>query len=157
VPEGDNRLDLLEAAISRVWQHKGLHAAPRVLREAGVGMETANAWCISRVALFDEYRGEARSRRSRTGTVCRRGARAGLRTLHRGGYLRREPDGELRLTTLGQAEYDRIAAAWRDWISSELGDWDNVKDAEFEQALSQVAREIVMEDADSVPTEAVRT
>jgi len=68
-----------------------------------------------------------------------------------------EPDGELRLTTLGQAEYDRIAAAWRDWISSELGDWDNVKDAEFEQALSQVAREIVMEDADSVPAEAVRT
>jgi EmrB/QacA subfamily drug resistance transporter len=157
VPEGDNRLDLLEAAISRVWQRKGPEAAPRILREAGVGMETAHAWCISRVALFDEFRGEARL----SAIANRYGVPPGVLepAFERcvvAGYLRREPDGELRLTTLGQAEYDRIAAAWRDWISSELGDWEDVDDAEFEQALSQVAREIVMEDAEPVGVSPVR-
>lgn len=148
VPEGDNRLDLLEAAISRIWSRKGLEAAPRVLREAGVGMETANAWCLSRVALFDEYRGEARL----SAIANRYGVPPGVLepAFERcivAGYLQRTPDGELRMTTRGIAEYDRISAAWRDWIASELGDWKDLDDAEFEQALAQVAREFVMEDS----------
>jgi EmrB/QacA subfamily drug resistance transporter len=148
MPEAEDRVDLLEAAISRVWRRKGLEMAPRVLREAGVGMEAAHAWCISRVALFDEYRGEARLE-----AIARRyGVPPGVlepafdRCIV-AGYLQRTPDGELRMTPRGLAEYDRIAAAWRDWLEAELADWKDIGDVEFEQALSQAAQKLVIEDS----------
>jgi EmrB/QacA subfamily drug resistance transporter len=153
VPESESRLDLLEAAISRVWQHKGLQVAPRLLREAGVGMETAHAWCLSRVALFDEYRGEARLEQ----IAKRYGVPFGVlepafdRCIV-AGYLRRDENGMLGMTPRGLAEYDRIAAAWRDWLAAELADWGTIGDAEFDRALNQAARQIVTDDSAEVLT-----
>ncbi|HCT80211.1 MAG TPA: MFS transporter [Micromonosporaceae bacterium] len=141
VPEGDNRVDLLEAAISRVWHDKGLEMAPQVFRDP------ANAWCLSRVALFDEYRGQAKLE----AIAKRYGVPPGVLEpafdrCVQAGYLMRE-DGELKLTPRGVAEYDRIAAAWRDWLESELADWGEIGDHEFEQALNQAARQLVTEDS----------
>jgi MFS family permease len=151
VPESESREDLLEAAISRVWQHKELQVAPRLLREAGVGMETANAWCLSRVALFDEYQGEARleqiARRYRVPPDVLEPA---FDRCVVAGYLRRDDTGTLRMTPRGLAEYDRISAAWRDWLAAELADWGTIGDAEFDRALDQAARQLVTGDTADV-------
>lgn len=141
VPESDNRVDLLEAAISRVWHDKGLEMAPQVFRDP------ANAWCLSRVALFDEYRGQAKLE----AIAKRYGVPPGVLEpafdrCVQAGYLRYEDD-ELKLTPRGLAEYDRISAAWRDWLASELADWGEIGDHEFEQAVNQAARQLVMEDS----------
>jgi hypothetical protein len=68
------------------------------------------------------------------------------------GYLRREPDGTLNMTPRGLAEYDRISAAWRDWLAAELADWGTIGDAEFELALNQAARQFVIEDSRPIRT-----
>ncbi len=59
------------------------------------------------------------------------------------GYLTYR-DGQLDLTTRGLAEFDRISAAWRDWLARELADWQDVGDDEFRRALDQAAREFVV-------------
>jgi hypothetical protein len=61
------------------------------------------------------------------------------------GYLRYD-GGDLKLTTRGLAEYDRIAAAWRDWLTSELSDWGEIDDDEFSSALRKVAEQFVTEE-----------
>jgi MFS family permease len=147
VPEGDNRHDLLEAAISRVWRRKGVEAAPGVLKAAGVPMDSANAWCLSRVALFAEYRGDTQL----TAIAQRYHLPPGVlkpafERCIQDGYLY-EDEGELKMTPRGLAEYDRISAAWRDWISSELSDWQDVGDEEFSQALDSAARQFVIEES----------
>jgi EmrB/QacA subfamily drug resistance transporter len=146
VPEGGNRDDLLEAAISRVWSRKGIAAAPGVLKAAGVPMDSANAWCLSRVALFDEFRGEAKLEAIAQRYHLPSGVlRPAFERCVKDGYLS-YAEGELTLTPRGLAEYDRIAAAWRDWISSELSDWNDIGDDEFSRALDAAARQFVIED-----------
>lgn len=147
VPESDNKQHLLEAAISRVWRSKGLTAAPGVLKAAGVGMDPAHAWCVSRVALYGEYQGKAR-----IDAISRHyGIPVGVlqpaftKCMHEG-YLTQD-SGELRLTPRGLAEYDRISAAWRDWLESELPDWHDVGDDKFERALKDAARQFVTDDS----------
>jgi EmrB/QacA subfamily drug resistance transporter len=146
VPEGDNREDMLEAAISRAWRRKGLAAAPSVLAAAGVHANPAHAWCLSRVALFSEYRGRARledigGHYGIPADVFR----PAFDQCIEAGYLRYD-GGDLKLTTRGLAEYDRISAAWRDWLASELSDWGEIGDEEFTSALRKVAEQFVSEE-----------
>ncbi len=139
VPEGDNRVDLLGGAIARVWRHKGLEMAPKVL-----SLDTANAWCLSRVALFSEYQGEARldAIAKRYG-VPPEVLRPAFERCAAAGYLS-ESGGQLDLTPRGLAEFDRISAAWRDWLARELSDWQDIGDDEFDRALDAAARELVV-------------
>ncbi len=146
VPEGDNREDLLEAAISRAWRRKGLAAAPEVLAKAGVRADTAVAWCLSRVALFAEYRSEATLEViARHYGIPAEVFRPAFDRCAEAGYLRYD-GGVLRLTPRGLAEYDRIAAAWRDWLESELADWGEIGDEEFSRAVGRVAQQFVSEE-----------
>ncbi|HEX6683332.1 MAG TPA: MDR family MFS transporter [Candidatus Limnocylindrales bacterium] len=146
VPEGDNREDLLERAISNVWQRKGLTEGAQVLRSAGLSIDPANAWCLSRVALFGEYRGQARLRAvAALYNVPASVLRPAFERCIAAGYLR-EVDGELSMTPRGVAEFDRIAAAWRDWLESELSGWEHIGDDEFDRAVDHAARQLLTED-----------
>lgn len=146
VPEGDNRVDLLRLAISKLWERKGMAEGARALRAAGVPIDPANAWCLSRVALFAEYRGEARLRAIADryhvpASVLRPAFQRSIAE----GYLQ-EVDGELSMTARGIAEFDRISAVWRDWLESELSGWEHIGDEEFDKALDQAARQLLSED-----------
>jgi MFS family permease len=144
VPEGDNRADLLERAISSVWRRKGLAMGPRILREAGLPIDPGNAWCLSRVALFSEYRGEARlSAIAQRYRVPADVLQPAFERCAAAGYLTYQ-DGRLDLTMRGLAEFDGISAAWRDWLARELSDWQDIGDDEFGRALDAAARELVV-------------
>jgi len=146
VPEGDNRVDLLKLAISKVWERKGMTEGAQVLRAAGLRIDPANAWCLSRVALFAEYRGEATLRAiADVYTVPASVLRPAFERCIADGYLQ-EVSGHLKMTLRGVAEFDRISAAWRDWLNSELSGWEHIGDAEFDTAVDQAARELLSED-----------
>ena len=146
VPEGDNRVDLLKLAISKVWERKGMTEGAQVLRAAGIRVDPADAWCLSRVALFSEYRGEATLRAiADLYTVPASVLRPAFERCMAEGYLQ-ELDGQLKMTPRGIGEFDRISAAWRDWLNSELSGWEHIGDEEFDQAVDQAARELLSED-----------
>ncbi|HZM75568.1 MAG TPA: MDR family MFS transporter [Candidatus Limnocylindrales bacterium] len=146
VPEGDNRVDLLKLAISKVWERKGMTEGAQVLRAAGLRIEPANAWCLSRVALFAEYRGPATLRAiADLYTVPASVLRPAFHAAITDGYLQ-EVNDELKMTPRGLAEFDRISAAWRDWLESELSGWEHIGDEEFDQAVDRAARELLSED-----------
>lgn len=146
VPEGDNRVDLLKLAISKVWERKGTTEGAQILRSAGIRTDPADAWCLSRVALFAEYRGRATLRAiADLYTVPASVLRPAFERCIAEGYLV-EADGELKMTPRGIGEFDRISAAWRDWLESELSGWEHIGDDEFDMAVDQAARELLSED-----------
>jgi EmrB/QacA subfamily drug resistance transporter len=150
VPEGDNRVDLLKRAISNVWQTKGMTSGAQALRAASLEIDPANAWCLSRVALFGEYRGQVRLETiAHTYLVPTSVLRPAFEQCIAAGYLV-ERDGDLIMTPRGAAAYDRISAAWRDWLESELTGWDHIGDEEFDRALDQAARQLLSEDVAKV-------
>jgi EmrB/QacA subfamily drug resistance transporter len=145
-PDDEHNEELLQRAISRVWERKGVAAAPAVLAGAGTHCDTAEAWALSRVALFTEHRGQA--------LIDEIAGHYSLppdvlwpvfqRCIEDG--LLYEVDGEVALTPTGNAEYELIAAAWRRWLTSELADWDSASDEQFNAAVSRAAREMVVDD-----------
>jgi hypothetical protein len=123
-----------------------LTAAPSVLAAAGVHANPAHAWCLSRVALFSEYRGRA----ALVDIAGHYGIpedvfRPAFDQCIEAGFVRYD-GGDLKLTPRGIAEYDRISAAWRDWLASELSDWGEIGDEEFSTALRKVAEQFVTEE-----------
>jgi hypothetical protein len=148
-PRSPDRIPILEKAISRIWRAKGSAAAPGIVAASGSALDTAEAWCVAHVALFDQHRGEARlSAIARShdlpeailAPTVRRCVEAGLLTLHGDG---------LTLTDDGRAEFDRLATAWGSWLHHELGDTPDtgMTDDEFRVALQTAAREMVTVDA----------
>ncbi len=157
MPESADRTEQLERAIATVWRQKGPMAAPGVLAGAGVDGGVGLAWCLARAVLFAEHYGQARV--ADIAAHHHLPAQVLWPVFQRcvaDGYLV-EAAGAVALTPRGTAEYDRIAAAWRQWLSGELSDWDDdTTDEEFERAVRQASRQLVFEDQPAAePSEAV--
>ena len=78
------------------------------------------------------------------------------------GYLTRSDDGVLELTERGQAEADKLVAAWKAWLMGELRDWLSVHEvtpaqaAEVEAALGRITPRLIREaEAGQAPVAAV--
>jgi hypothetical protein len=64
------------------------------------------------------------------------------------GYLRLDEDA-VALTPAGQAEIDRLAAAWRDWLDGRLEDWtcaDPDDRARLDRAMDSIASRLLEEE-----------
>jgi hypothetical protein len=67
------------------------------------------------------------------------------------GYLTQADDGTLELTGRGQAEADKLVAAWKAWLMGELRDWLAVHEvspaqaAEVEAALGRITLRLIRE------------
>jgi hypothetical protein len=67
------------------------------------------------------------------------------------GYLTRSDDGVLELTERGQAEADKLVAAWKAWLMGELRDWlaahevSPAQASEVEAALGRITLRLVRE------------
>lgn len=150
MPETADRSEQLERAIATVLRQKGQAVAPHVLASAGVDGGVGLAWCLSRVVLFAEHYGQARvSDIAAHYHVPAPVLWPAYRSCAERGYLA-ESAGAVTLTPRGTAEYDRIATAWRHWLSGELADWDDASDEDFELALRQASRELVFKDEPEV-------
>lgn len=79
---------------------------------------------------------------------------AGLAAVGYASFADGDASGVLRLTPAGQAEIDRPAAAWRQWLDGRLADWscaDPVDRARLGRAIDQIARRLLEEAEQAEP------
>ncbi|WP_306365596.1 MDR family MFS transporter [Nocardia sp. CC227C] len=150
VPDSPDRLVQLENAVARVI--RGLREdavpAPEIAAAAGSSLTRDEAWALGQVRLYERLRGVATlTDIARThwippeliAPVYERARRHGLVGL----------DGDrVTLTDAGRAEADRLKAAWRGWLDTQLVDWD-LSDAEdralLDRALDNIAATLLDE------------
>ena len=150
VPEAADADQQLQAAIARIVRHKGRTELPKVRQHSGAAFGASDGWSVGQVYL--------RHRLGRTTTIDE------IATLYHlppevldpafeaavaHGYLTKQ-DGHLDITEAGTIEVDKLAAAFKAWLASELADW-GPDDPELNRALGDLATQFVNQDPRDVP------
>ena len=124
MPDAQDSDGELERAIARVVMREGATAGPGVLAASETGLAPATAWCLAQVRIRERYAGPvdvaaiARAYRIPP-SVLRPAFDAAIAS----GFLR--DDGEhLSLTPRGEADYARLAEAWKRWLETKLPEQD---------------------------------
>ncbi|MFI6867852.1 MFS transporter [Nocardia sp. NPDC050406] len=150
VPDSPDRLVQLENAVGRVIRKLRDNALPdpEILAAAGSSLSRGEAWALGQIRIHERVRGAATvSEIARTHWVPPEVIAPVYERAERAGLL--EIDGErITLTAAGHAESDRIRAAWRNWLDTQLDDWD-LTDPEdralLDKALDNIAAKLLDE------------
>ncbi|WP_370419643.1 DHA2 family efflux MFS transporter permease subunit [Streptomyces sp. QH1-20] len=140
----------LERAVASVMSHaRGRPVSREILAESGSPLAPADAWTLGQIHWRHRILGGAslsavaaahRMPPEVLEPVFARTAEAG--------YARVDGD-RLSLTPAGEAEIERLSAAWRHWLDTRLEDWD-VTDpddrARLDRALNNMAERLLEED-----------
>ncbi|MGW2189675.1 DHA2 family efflux MFS transporter permease subunit [Streptomyces sp. NPDC001719] len=145
--EAERQLERAVASVMR--REQGPPVSRRVLAESGSPLGPAEAWTLGQIHWRLRVRGEATL--SSVALAHRMPPEvlepAFARTAG-AGYAFAEGD-RLFLTPAGEAEIERLGAAWRSWLSARLEDWD-VGDPEdralLDRALDAMAARLLEED-----------
>jgi EmrB/QacA subfamily drug resistance transporter len=164
VAEGtDNERQLANVVGQILRRDKGTSSA-WILNRSGSQLDPAAAWGVMGVFVGRLAFGTVRE----TDVEARIGVPAGvLRPFYTeqvtAGYMSRDDEGELTLTQRGQAEAEKITAAWRAWLMGELQGWLKAHEVSpeqtqlIEQAIGRIALRLVRETAaephDDVPAD----
>ncbi|MFI5914091.1 DHA2 family efflux MFS transporter permease subunit [Dactylosporangium sp. NPDC051541] len=152
-----DRVGRLERAISdTIRQTRGSDPGfiNRILTTAGGGLSPAQAWAVGQTHLHATVRGEANldaiARRHRMPREVLEPTFTGLADA---GLAHVDGD-TVHLTDAGQAQLDRVRAAWKAWLDTRLDDI-TLADAEdrvlLDQALSNIAVRLVDEQGERQP------
>ncbi|MGN2641295.1 MDR family MFS transporter [Nocardia takedensis] len=150
VPSSSDRLALLERSVSATLRRarRDGPVMPRMLADAGSGLSRGEAWAIGQVLLHDKFRGAATvDSIARAHRVPEEVIEPIFVRVIGGGFVEAE-DGLLRLTVAGQAEVDRVLAAWRHWLGARLDtvdDRDPADRALLDRALANIAAKVLEE------------
>ncbi|MFC0600304.1 MDR family MFS transporter [Streptomyces palmae] len=144
-PDADQQL---ERAVAGVIRRSPGPVGLRLIHETGSPIDPADAWALGQIHWRERLRGRARL--SEVAAAHRMPpevlAPAFARTTD-GGYARLDGD-HLTLTPAGQAEIDRLSAAWRAWLNEHLEDWnaaDPAHQARLDRALDRIATRLLEE------------
>lgn len=150
VPDSPDRVVQLENAVGRVIRklRENTLPDPGILAAAGSSLTKGEAWALGQIRMYERLRGEATvSEIARTHWIPPEVISPVYERAERDGLL--EIDGErITLTAAGRAENDRIRAAWRDWLDTQLDDWDLTDPADkalLDQALDNIATKLLDE------------
>src|SRR6202035_3602692 len=115
VPEGSDNEHQLANVVGQIMRRDNRSSLAGILASAGTTLDLATAWGLIGVFVREQAFGRPARETDVEATV---GVPPGvLRPFYRdivtAGYLTRDDDGVLALTGRGQAEVDRIVAAWR--------------------------------------------
>ncbi|MEC4015245.1 hypothetical protein [Streptomyces sp. H27-D2] len=135
--DDDRQLERAVAAVMRTARKTAPEpVSRRILAESGSALTPGDAWALGQI----HWRG-----RLQDGATLNSIAHAHRRPpdvlepafarTTAAGYARLDGD-RISLTPAGQAEIDRLAAAWRNWLGEHLDDWD-VTDAEDREGLDR--------------------
>jgi hypothetical protein len=144
----------LERALAKLLRRERRQMNAAVL--ATSPLDEAEAWCVVRVRMAERRLGAA----SVAGIADAVGVPA--KVLQPAfdhataiGYLEERRDG-LHLTEAGEHEFGTLAAAWQDWVTERLADWNPGAEIDLPAAMARLARQLFDEQpTDPVPVGAV--
>jgi EmrB/QacA subfamily drug resistance transporter len=135
VPEGSDNEHQLTNVVGQILRRDKGSSLTEILASSGSRLDTAAAWGVMGVFIYQKaFGGMLRE----SDVEVRVGVPAGVltpfyREIAAAGYLTRDGDGVLALTGSGQAEADKITAAWRAWLMGELSGWLTAHEIDPEQ------------------------
>jgi len=139
----------LELEISRVMRKADRPVKLRVLADSGSALTPGQAWMVGQVYWRGRSGdGVTLSAVARAHRVPPEVLRPAFANTAAAGYLRLDDDS-LSLTPAGQAELDRLAAAWRNWLDGRLEDWtctDPDDRARLDRAMDMIAARLLEEE-----------
>lgn len=144
----------LERALAKLLRRERRQMSAAVL--ATSPLDEAEAWCVVKVRMAERRLGAA----SVAGIADAVGVPA--KVLQPAfdhataiGYLEERRDG-LHLTEAGEHEFGTLAAAWQDWVTERLADWNPGAEIDLPAAMARLARQLFDEQpTDPVPVGAV--
>ncbi|MET9290495.1 DHA2 family efflux MFS transporter permease subunit [Streptomyces sp. NPDC003077] len=139
----------LERAVARVMQHAKDPVSQEILATSGSPLTPGQAWALGQIHWRTRLKGGASvSAIARAHRMPQEVLEPAFRNVTDTGYAR---DGErLTLTPAGDAEIDRLTAAWRHWLDGQLEGWraDDPEDhARLDRALDSLATRLLDEGA----------
>jgi DNA-binding MarR family transcriptional regulator len=156
VPEGSDNEHQLANMVGQILRRDQRSSLAEILAQSGSVLDIASVWGVLGVYLRQQALGQPTRVSDAEDRV---GVPAGVlepffREVIAAGYLTRsadEPDGVLTLTPPGQAEVDKLIAAWKAWLMGELQDWLRAHEATPEQtqqveaAIGRIALRLIRE------------
>jgi EmrB/QacA subfamily drug resistance transporter len=110
-------------------------------------LDEAEAWCVVKVAFGERRHGAASVAKIAEGVhVPAKVLQPAFDHAIETGYLRSAQDG-LHLTDLGEDEFSTLAAAWQDWVTERLADWNPEATIDLSAAMARLARRLFDEQA----------
>jgi EmrB/QacA subfamily drug resistance transporter len=145
--------------VARVLRTPAAREAPaQVLLASGSHLTRGQAWMLGQIHFRERAGREpsvaAVAHAHRMPPEVLEPAFAGLAAVGYASFADGDAAGALRLTPAGQAEIDRLAAAWRQWLDGRLADWscaDPVDRARLDRAIDQIARRLLEEAEQAEP------
>ncbi|WP_375154336.1 MDR family MFS transporter [Nocardia cyriacigeorgica] len=148
VPDSADRVVLLERAIATTMRSARREGpiGPVILADAGTDLTRGQAWALGQVYLHNRIRGHATiDAISRVHRLPDEVIAPVFDEVRDAGYIAQ--DGPmLTVTAAGQAQIDRVKAAWRRWLDVRLDDWDRTDPADrmlLDQALESIATKLL--------------
>jgi EmrB/QacA subfamily drug resistance transporter len=156
VPEGSDNEHQLANMVGQILRRDERSSLAEILAQSGSVLDIASVWGVLGVYLRQQALGQPTRVSDAEDRV---GVPAGVlepffREVIAAGYLTRsadEPDGVLTVTPPGQAEVDKLIAAWKAWLMGELQDWLQAHEATPEQtqqveaAIGRIALRLIRE------------
>ncbi|SOD71990.1 EmrB/QacA subfamily drug resistance transporter [Jatrophihabitans sp. GAS493] len=146
MPESSDNDHQLQVAIARLLRSQGKRKLPALHRTSGTDLDIANAWCVGQVHVRERLGAdtglESIADRIRVPAPVLEPAFQNAETA---GYLSGGFD-DLSVTESGQVELEKLLAAMRQWLASELNDWGAGDDEQLKTALGALARRMVDDD-----------
>ncbi|MBO0853698.1 MAG: MFS transporter [Nocardia sp.] len=150
VPDSGDRILRLERSLAGVMNRMRADELPNpdLLGVAGSPLARDEAWAIRQVRMLERTRGTADvASVAKAHWMPPEVLEPVYDKVVRGGYVESDA-GTLSLTGAGRTEYDRIRAAWRQWVCRHIDDWDSADPqdrAQLDQALDNIAAKLLDE------------
>ncbi|WP_163509218.1 MDR family MFS transporter [Fodinicola acaciae] len=144
MPDGSHE-NCVERAVAAIVKAGPRRMSTEVLARSQSTLGIADAWCLTRVALTRRRHGSATLSQVTVNVnapdevlqpAFERAVGAGLLASSASGY---------ELTARGEAEFEKIATAWRGWVTEKFADWEPDSQEELQAALRRVSERLLGE------------
>jgi EmrB/QacA subfamily drug resistance transporter len=146
MPEGADSAQAMQYAIVRMIRKRGPEAREYIMRTSGVTISEADGWCVwqvhARRRTDTDSSLTAIARRYRLPASVLAPAMQAARA---DGYVI-GPDDALEVTDAGRGELRKVADGVRAWLSSQLEDWGETHDRQFDEMLDGLAQRFLDSD-----------
>jgi hypothetical protein len=152
-PDSPDAVKQLERAIAGVMRHAKAETpvSAQILSDSGSLLTPAQAWALGQIHWRTRLQGGASiAAVAQAHRMPAEVLQPAFAEVVRSGYATYDPTADhLDLTPAGQAELNRLHAAWRRWLDTRLDDWtvtDPTDRALLDRAINNIAAKLLEEE-----------